>query len=69
MTIGLQGKRRDKKRITYKTAGDGFQCDALCESGFTYQFYFRNDPAPPKYLKKKLSPLHFSCDGVVRYID
>ena len=58
MTIGFQGKHADKRRITYKRAGDGFQCDALCENGFTYQFYFRNHPAPPKYLKMKLSPLH-----------
>ena len=58
MTIGFQGRHVDKRRITYKRAGDGFQCDALCESGFTYQFYFRNHPAPLKYLKMKLSPLH-----------
>ena len=38
MTIGFQGKHGDKRRITYKRAGDGFQCDALCENGFTYQF-------------------------------
>ena len=58
ITIGFQGKHADKRRITYKRAGDGFQCDALCENGFTYQFYFRNHPAPPKYLKMKLSPPH-----------
>ena len=33
-TIGLQGYHSDKLRITYKAEGDGFQCDALCESGF-----------------------------------
>ena len=60
MTIGFQGKHGGKIRITYKRAGDGFQCDTLCENGFTYQFYFRNHPAPLNYLKKKLPPLH-SC--------
>ena len=58
MTIGFQGRHRDKRRITYKRAGDGFQCDALCENGYTYQVYFRNHPAPAKYLQMKLSPLH-----------
>jgi hypothetical protein len=39
-TIGFQGKHKDKRRITYKRAGDGFQNDALCQDGYTYQFYF-----------------------------
>lgn len=58
MTIGFQGHHRDKLRITYKTKGDGFQCDALCDDGFVYQVYFRNDPAEAKYLKMGMSPLH-----------
>lgn len=45
-------------RITYKAEGDGFQCDAICESGYTYTFYFRNQPAPEKYTKLGISPLH-----------
>jgi hypothetical protein len=58
MTIGFQGSHKDKRRITYKAEGDGFQCDALCQEGYCYQHYFRNDPAPKKYLNLKLSPLH-----------
>jgi hypothetical protein len=57
-TIGFQGKHQDKLRITYKKEGDGFQCDALCQDGFTYSFYFRNHPAPKKYIDQGLSPLH-----------
>ena len=49
----------DKRRITYKAEGDGFQCDALCDNGFCYQFYFRNDPTNMDYVKTGLSPLHF----------
>ena len=54
----FQGHHKDKQRITYKAEGDCFQADALCDEGFTYQFYMRNDLAPKKYLKQGLSPLH-----------
>jgi hypothetical protein len=57
MAIRFQGSYKDKKRITYKAEGDGFQCDALCQEGFCYQHYFRNDPAPKKYLALGLSLL------------
>jgi hypothetical protein len=57
-TIGFQGNHKDKLRITYKAEGDGFQCDALCQEGYTYTFYYRNQPAPKHYLDKHLSPLH-----------
>jgi hypothetical protein len=57
-TIGFQGHHKDKLRITYKAEGDGFQCDAMCQDGFTFAFYFRNQPAPKKWLDQKLSPLH-----------
>jgi hypothetical protein len=57
-TIGFQGHHADKKRITYKAEGDGFQNDALGQDGWTHQVYFRNDPAPEKYLRMGLSPLH-----------
>jgi hypothetical protein len=57
-TIGFQGNHVDKKRITYKAEGDGFQNDALCQDGWTHQVHFRNEPAPVKYLRAGLSPLH-----------
>jgi hypothetical protein len=58
MTIGFQGSHKDKRRITYKAEGDGFQCDVLWQEGYCYQHYFRNDPAPKKYVALGLSPLH-----------
>jgi hypothetical protein len=57
-SVGFQGHHIDKLRVTYKNEGDGFQCDALCQDGFTYSFFFRNHPAPKKYTTKGLSPLH-----------
>lgn len=58
MTMQFQGQHANKRRITYKNEGDGFQCDALCQEGFTYQIFMRNNPAPKKYLKLGLSLLH-----------
>ena len=58
MTMRFKGKHKDKLRITYKKEGDGFQADALCDDGFTLQVHMRNDPAPKKYLRQGLSPLH-----------
>mmetsp|Transcript_24190 Transcript_24190/g.55014 ORF Transcript_24190/g.55014 Transcript_24190/m.55014 type:complete len:125 (-) Transcript_24190:1091-1465(-) len=58
-TIGFQGQHRNKKRIDEKKVGDGFQYDLVnCNGGYTYAFYFRNQPPPDKYIKKVMSPLH-----------
>ena len=57
-TISFQGRHANKLRISYKAKGDGFQADAICDRGFTYAFYFRNEPPPKKYIKQGLSPLH-----------
>ena len=48
-TIGFKGRHKDILCISYKREGDGFQCDAICDDGFTYQFYFRNEQPPPQY--------------------
>jgi len=39
-TIGFQGQSGMKLRISYKREGDGFQCDAVCDSGYTFSFIF-----------------------------
>ena len=61
-TIGFKGKHGDKLRISYKREGDGFQCDAICDDGFTYSFYFRNEPPPEKY--SHMSALHARVLGL-----
>ena len=58
MTMRFQVQHKDKRRITYKAEVDGFQADALCDDGFIYQVYMRNDPKTKKYLKQGLSPIH-----------
>ena len=60
-TMGFKGRHRDKLRISYKKEGDGFQCDCLADDGYTFTFYFRNQPAPKKYIDMGYSPLHARC--------
>ena len=59
-TIGFQGVSGLKLRISYKREGDGFQCDAVWDGGYTFSFWFRHGPAPDVGLKYKhlaLAPL------------
>ena len=48
----LQGHHEDKHRITFKHVGYGFFIDALCENGYTINFYARNPPPPKKWIEK-----------------
>ena len=57
--MGFQGKHADTRRHNEKNEGDGFQADSLnTAGGYTYAFYFRNQPPPKKYIDMGLSPLH-----------
>ena len=62
--IGFKGSHVYKLRITYKAEGDSFQYNTICDSGHTFDFFFRNDPAPKKYLDDRLSPLYAHCMAV-----
>ena len=57
MTMIFKGHHRGKLRITFKAEGYGFMADSLCDNGYCYHIYFRNDPTPKKYLDMGLSPL------------
>ena len=39
-TIAFKGNSSMKLRISYKKEGDGFQCDAVCDRGYTFAFIF-----------------------------
>ena len=59
-TIGFQGASAMKLRISYKREGDGFQCDAVCDRGYTYSFWFRHGNPPdlgPELKHLELSPM------------
>ena len=62
--LGFQGRHADKLCITYKAEGDGFQCDAICYTGYTWTFYFKNQPAPRKWLCVGYLPLHSRILGM-----
>ena len=58
-TISFQGRHQDKLRINYKRAGDGFQADSICDAGYTFTFYFRNEKIKGKH--KDQSELYARC--------
>jgi hypothetical protein len=58
-TLGFQGASGMKLCISYKREGDGFQCDAICDGGYTNSFYFCHGPPPnvgEQYKHFELSP-------------
>ncbi len=58
-TIGFQGASGMKLRISYKREGDGFQCNAVCDAGYTYLFYLQHGPPPnvgDQFKHLELSP-------------
>mmetsp|Transcript_14413 Transcript_14413/g.30257 ORF Transcript_14413/g.30257 Transcript_14413/m.30257 type:complete len:556 (-) Transcript_14413:739-2406(-) len=58
-TCTMHGKSQYKTRCgKYKRIGDGIQTDAIADDGYTWDFYFRNEPVNSKWIKKGLSPMH-----------
>ena len=58
-TLGFKGKHSMKLRISYKREGDGFQCNAVCDNGYTFSFWFRHGDSPTlstEYKHLELSP-------------
>jgi hypothetical protein len=45
-TIGFKGRSGMKLWISYKREGVGFQCNAICDEGYTYSFFFWHGNAP-----------------------
>ena len=57
-TQRMQGRHPENLRITLKKEGDGSQCDALFDYGYTFTLLFCHDPPPKEYTDKSLSTLH-----------
>jgi hypothetical protein len=56
--IGFTGQHEDKQRINNNDEGDDFLDDSVAESGYTYYFFFHNQPAPRNYIQQGYSPTH-----------
>ena len=41
-----EARSSNKQRIKHKAEGDGYQCDAIADRGYTYTFWFRCDKLP-----------------------
>ena len=55
----MQGKREYKTRCgKYKRLGDGLQGDCIADGGYTWDFYFRNEPGNKDLLAEGFCPMH-----------
>ena len=41
--LRFQGMNNNKISMTYKWGGRGFQCDTMCDKGYTFYLYFCHD--------------------------
>ena len=58
-TTKMQGKSEYKTRCgKFKRLGDGIQGDCITDDGYTWDFYFRNEPADKDLLAKGFCPMH-----------
>jgi len=58
-TCKMQGKSEYKTRCgKFKRIGDGIQTDCIADDGYTYDFYFRNEPVDTKWIDKGMCPMH-----------
>lgn len=58
-TCKMQGRSEYKTRCgKYKRLGDGIQTDCIADDGYTFDFYFRNEPVSASLLAEGLCPMH-----------
>eukprot|EP00956_Cyclotella_meneghiniana_P034869 scaffold109003_cov36-Cyclotella_meneghiniana.AAC.1 len=58
-TCKMQGRSEYKTRCgKFKRIGDGLQTDCIADDGFTYDFYFRNEPVDKKWTDMGMCPMH-----------
>jgi len=63
-TAGCKARCALVTRIKNKKEGDGFQCDCVCEDGYTFTFWFRCDNLPATQLPD-VSPRDTRCAWLV----
>ncbi len=58
-TCKMQVKSKYKSRCgKFKRLGDGLQRDCIADDGYTWDFYFWNEPCDPELLAKEYCPMH-----------
>ncbi len=58
-TCSMQGKSQYKTRCEkHKRIGDGIQTNTIADDGYTFDFYFWNEPVPKKWIGLGLLPMH-----------
>ena len=58
-TCSMQGQSMYKTRCgKFKRIGDGLQTDCIADDGYTWDFYFRNEPVDHAWIHQGLSPMH-----------
>ena len=58
-TCRMQGKSECKTQCgKFKHIGDRLQADCIANDGFTYDFYFCNEPVQKKWTNKGMCPIH-----------
>ena len=67
MTVGFKGRCALVTRIKYKKEGDGFQCDAICEDGYCFTFWYRCD-TPPRVVPADVSARDDRCAWLVEQL-
>ena len=66
MTMRFKYNHADKKRMMYKSKGDGLQTYAIFQKVCTYRIFMCNNPLPKTYLAKSMLPLY---DIVMAFFD
>ncbi len=55
----MQGRSEYKIRCgKYKRLGNGIQTDWIADDGYTFDFYFQNEPVSTDLLAEGLCPMH-----------
>ena len=57
-TTKMQGKCEYKSCGKFKRLGDGLQGDCIADDGYTWDFYFCNEPVDKDFLAEGFCPMH-----------
>ena len=66
----MKGKCINKSRCgKFKRVDNRLQADCLSDNGYTFDFYFRNDPVDEQWVQMGLAPFHCRLMHMVSRLD